>query len=106
MKKTIFALVAAIGLGLGATTWQRVSDGEGRRIVVLLSSEEWKKVKITMDRHGICDIKDQNTVLVITNGVPEIERFVDDLLDGDRDFRRQRRINSPSEPQPYQRQSR
>ena len=44
--------------------------------VVQLSNVQWQSVKDQVNTNGYCHIKEQNVVLVITNGCPEIEHFL------------------------------
>jgi hypothetical protein len=104
-KMTILAVALSLGLGLGAATWQRYADEvDEEKTIVLLSGEKWKFVKHEMDKKGICEIAEQNVVLVITNGLPEAKYFISTLLDEDRNFRRKdkkARSNNGIEPIPY-----
>ena len=44
--------------------------------IVKLSLVEWDAVKKCVDTNGYCRIADQQTVIVITNGLPDVEHFL------------------------------
>ena len=43
--------------------------------IVQFSWIEWDAVKKTVDTNGYCRIANQNAVIVITNGLPEVEHL-------------------------------
>ena len=76
MKKFIFAAVICVLVFLlKATSTSTSSDMQNLRVVPL-SHAQWQSVKDQVNTNGYCYIKEQNVVLVITNGCPSIENFL------------------------------
>lgn len=52
------------------------ANDELKRRVVPLSHVQWQSVKDQVSTNGYCHIKEQNVVLVITNGCPNVEHLL------------------------------
>lgn len=72
MKKilTLIFIACALTFTFGAGE----KDREER--IVKLSLVEWDAVKKCVDTNGYCRIASQQTVIVITNGLPDVEHFL------------------------------
>lgn len=71
MKKILISIfaVGALAFAFGAD----LKKPEDK--VVRLSAAEWDAVKRCVDTNGYCRIARQQTVIVITNGLPEVEHL-------------------------------
>ena len=49
------------------------SGFSGKDVVVKISLAEWKSVKDCVDTNGYCRIAGQSVVIVVTNGLPNVE---------------------------------
>ena len=76
MKKYIMAIALACGMTIcmGAADIAVVSTNEQTRIVKL-TPQKWNEVKCELDTKGIVKLKESNVVLVITNGLPNVEHW-------------------------------
>ena len=68
--------------------------------IVQFSRIEWDSVKKTVDTNGYCRVENQNVVLVITNGLPDIE-MIHHLPIGRVPKKRNLEIYRRHEPFPY-----
>ena len=75
MKNAMAFLLVAALFALGGIC----DDGKGKKNkddrIIALSHERWNYVKNTVDTNGWCRIPEYHTVIVITNGLPDIEYF-------------------------------
>ena len=60
----------------GICTTVSSSNEELKLRVVPLSNAQWQLVKDQVNTNGYCHIKEQNVVLVITNGCPDVEHLL------------------------------
>ena len=66
MKRTLVFLLCVVCASFYAAD-------EIEEKIVQFSRIEWDSVKKTVDTNGYCRVENQNVVLVITNGLPDIE---------------------------------
>ena len=108
MKKILISIfvIGALAFAFGAD--QKKTDDK----IVRLSTAEWDAVKRCVDTNGYCRIAGQQTVIVITNGCPNVEYLlpvwnVDNDLERNKLKLKGRRGDKPPyrEPMPYAGQS-
>ena len=109
MKK-IFVLLACFAYAAFCAEVKVKNEEEKEDKIIQFSWIEWDAVKKRVDTNGYCRVENQHAVIVITNGLPEVEHLfplIEDRLecsplrlDGKREKNsRARRFNS--EPVPY-----
>lgn len=76
-KKTIMFMLCFIGTAFAGTD-------KSEEKVLKFSKVEWNAVKECVDTNGYCRIVGQDVVIVITNGLPEIDcifPYIEDRLE-------------------------
>lgn len=72
VKRLLFVAICALAfIGFSNNT----SNVALKLRVVQLSQIQWQVVKDNVDTNGYCHVKEQNVLLVITNGLPEVEHL-------------------------------
>lgn len=103
MKKIIVFALCLLGAVLAGI------DKKPEDKIIQLSKIEWNAVKECVDTNGYCRIVGQDAVIVITNGLPEIDcifPYIEDRLEINRlrieECRRKKDPYKPRlEPTPY-----
>lgn len=75
-KMIVATALAFLSMGLLGTIDDQSSGFESTKMklkVVLMNAAQWQTAKNQVDANGWCHIKEQNVILVITNGCSEVE---------------------------------
>ena len=93
---------------LGAFALFALSIGALPRRVVSVSIDEWRQIKMGVETNGYYDIKKDNVLIVVTNGLPSMDLVTSrpSLPSGGRPRMMRRPLPRPMrEPGPYQGQT-
>lgn len=71
-KSLLFAAICASAF-IGFSNGDSASNDALKLRIVPLSHVQWQAVKDNVDTNGYYHVKEQNVLLVVTNGLPEIE---------------------------------
>ena len=74
VKRLLFAAICTLAF-IGFSDSFSISNDVLKLRVVPLSHIQWQAVKDNVDTNGYYHIKEQNVLLVITNGLPEVEHL-------------------------------
>ena len=110
-KMIVVTALAFLSIGLFGTIPDYSSNFERAKMklrVVSMSAAQWQTVKNQVDTNGWCRIKEQNVMLVITNGCSNVEHRLPLFppkpeIDLDRNpLKLEGRRGKDKEPMPYQ----
>lgn len=73
-KKLLFVAICTLAF-IGFSDGNGASNDAPKLRVVPLSHIQWQVVKDNVDTNGYYRVKKQNVLLVITNGLPEVEHL-------------------------------
>lgn len=73
MKKVMFAILCT---AMHVIALSDNADNELKLRVVPFSHMQWQSINNQVSTNGYCHIKEQNVVLVITNGCPDVEHLL------------------------------